>query len=220
MADRLSLRASYVQDFANQVSHELKTPITAIRGAAELLAHGLDEMPREDQKRFAANVLEDAQRMERLVAKLLTLARLENQTLDLSTPRIDVAEQLGALMARFGERVVLVRPEGPLHAAIDPELFASVASNLVENALRHGAGKPVRVLLAPEAARVRLEVIDQGPGVSEVNRKRLFERFFTTERDQGGTGLGLAIVKAIVEARAGSVSASFDARGTVFSVLL
>jgi signal transduction histidine kinase len=218
MADKLSRRARYVQDFANQVSHELKTPITAIRGAAELLAHGLDEMPRADQKRFTANVLEDAQRMELLVAKLLTLARLENPLPDTSAPTLDVAALLAALIARHGERVELERPAEPVHAAIDPELLASLVANLVENGLRHGAGKPVRVTLVAEGTRARLTVIDQGPGVSEANRKRLFERFFTTERDRGGTGLGLAIVKAIAEARGGSVSASFDARGTVFSV--
>jgi signal transduction histidine kinase len=220
MADKLSLRATYVQDFANQVSHELKTPITAIRGAAELLSQGLDEMPREDQKRFVSNVLEDAQRMERLVAKLLTLARLENQTLDPAAPVLDIGALIAELLARHGPRVELVLPAEPVRAAIDPELVVSLVSNLVDNGLRHGAEQPVRVVLLNEAARVRIDVIDRGPGVSEANRKRLFERFFTTERDHGGTGLGLAIVKAIVDARGGSVRASFDARGTVFSVLL
>jgi two-component system OmpR family sensor kinase len=77
----------------------------------------------------------------------------------------------------------------------------------------------VQVAVQAVDARVRITVIDRGPGVSEANEKRLFERFFTTERDHGGTGLGLAIVKAIAEARGGSLAADFDARGMVFIVL-
>jgi signal transduction histidine kinase len=218
MATKLSQRASYVQEFASQVSHELKSPITAIRGAAELLAHGLDDMPRADQERFAANVLEDAQRMEQLVSKLLMLARAENQSSDDAAPMIDVGAHVAELLARYEGRVELQLAEQPLRAAIEPDRLASMVSNLVENGLRHGAGEPVRVVLASEAPHVRLDVVDRGPGVSEANRKRLFERFFTTERDRGGTGLGLAIVKGIAEGRGGRVGARFDAEGSTFSV--
>jgi len=220
MASKLSQRASYVQEFASQVSHELKTPITAIRGAAELLAHGLDDMSRADQQRFAMNVLDDAQRMEQLVGKLLTLARAENQGSDDAAPTIDVAAHVLALVARYEERVQLELAAPALSLAIDPDRLASIVSNLVDNALRHGAGKPVRVRLSKEEPRLRLDVIDQGAGVSEANRKRLFERFFTTERDRGGTGLGLAIVRGIAEARGGRVSARFDDQGSTFSVWL
>jgi signal transduction histidine kinase len=220
MADRLSERATYVQRFATQVSHELKTPITAIRGAAELLAQGLDEMEAPDRQRFLDNILEDAQRMERLVARLLELARLETRAPEPSTGAIDVAAQLRALLGRHGDRVSLELPAEAVEVAIEPELLASVVTNLVENGLRHGAGAPVRVVLSRAAPNLQIEVIDRGPGVTESNRKRLFERFFTTERDRGGTGLGLAIVKAIAEARGGSVRAEFDTRGTVFAVRL
>lgn len=219
MADQLSRRADYVQRFASQVSHELKTPITAIRGAAELLAHGLDDMPSADRQRFLDNIVEDAERMERLVHRLLQLARLENERPE-QAAALDARAVAEHLLERHGARVTLEVESVLAPVAIDAELLTSALGNLVDNALRHGGEQPVRVLLRNQAGRLRVDVIDRGPGVSDANRKRLFERFFTTERDRGGTGLGLAIVKAIAEARGGRVWASFDAAGTTFSLLL
>jgi len=223
MATQLESRATYVQDFASQVSHELKTPITAIRGAAELLSHGLSDMPEPDRARFLANILEDAERMERLVSRLLELARRENERTT-TGPDLAVYAHVAKLLARYGERVRIESDGAPETLRIHPEQLDSVLTNLVENALRHhdvSSGQPVRVLLRGEpGARLQIDVIDRGKGVSEANRKRLFERFFTTERDHGGTGLGLAIVKAIAEGRGGSVAARFDAQETTFSVVL
>jgi signal transduction histidine kinase len=217
MASELSARARYVQSFASEVSHELKTPITAIRGAAELLAH--DDMAPEDRARFLANILDDAGRMERLVTRLLELARLEAGTRE-PEAALDALGRVRALCSRFGARVDVQAPYTLAPLAIAPEQLDSVVLNLVDNALRHGAGQPVRVRLESAGSRLALSVHDRGKGVSEANRKRLFERFFTTERDRGGTGLGLAIVKAIAEARGGEVRAEFGAEGTVFRVTL
>jgi signal transduction histidine kinase len=220
MAQKLERRASYVQEFASQVSHELKTPLTAVRGAAELLQHGREEMSDADRARFAGNILEDAQRMERLVVRLLELTRRENEPAA-ATQEIAPAEQAHKALVRHGERVQLVvAADAPTRVALEPEQLESVLGNLVDNALRHGAGSPVRVTLRGERGRLRIDVHDRGPGVSEANRKRLFERFFTTQRDHGGTGLGLAIVRAIAEARGGRVAAEFDASGSTFSVVL
>lgn len=223
MASELEARATYVQDFARQVSHELKTPITAIRGAAELLSHGLDDMPERDRARFLANIVDDAERMERLVSRLLELARRENER-STTAAVLAVREHAGKLLARYEDRVQLTWEGAPEQVRIEPEQLDSVLTNLVENALRHHdarTGEPVRVVARTAAdGKLALDVVDRGPGVSEANQKRLFERFFTTERDRGGTGLGLAIVKAIAEGRGGSVAARFDASGTTFSVVL
>ena len=97
-------------------------------------------------------------------------------------------------------------------AIAEPHLHG-VSRNLVDNALRHGAGQPVRCAPAREAGRLRIDVIDQGPGISEANRKRLFERFFTTERDQGGTGLGPRHRQGHRRARGGRVAVQSSARG-------
>jgi hypothetical protein len=156
-----------------------------VRGAAELLQQGLHDMPEADRARFLGNILEDAQRMERLVARLLELARLENEPRG-AAPELSPAEQVQKALARHADRVQLVvEADAPARIAIEPEQLESVLGNLVENALRHGAGSPVRVTLRAERGRLRIDVHDQGPGVSEANRKRLFERFFTTQRDQG-----------------------------------
>lgn len=219
MAERLAHRASYVQEFASQVSHELKTPITAIRGAAELLSQAGADMPEQDRKRFAENVIEDALRMERLVTRLLTLAKLENAPLE-RAPALAVEASVRRLLTRYGERVHVVASSDVGTLEIGEESLASVVLNLVENALRHGGEQPVVVRLSREGRSMRIDVHDRGPGVSETNRRRLFERFFTTERDAGGTGLGLAIVRAIAEARGGRAFAAFDGSGSTFSVLL
>ncbi|MFT3922955.1 MAG: ATP-binding protein [Myxococcales bacterium] len=219
MASELEQRASYVQDFASQVSHELKTPITAIRGAAELLQQGLDDMPEPDRRRFIDNILEDAQRMERLVTRLLALARLENEK-QKQAQELELVPWVERQLSRHGARVRLSLEAPPVNIAIDPEQLASVLGNLVDNALRHGGQAEVQVVLGAEQGRLRIDVRDRGQGVSEANRRRLFERFFTTERDRGGSGLGLAIVRAIADARGGRVAASFGERGTQFTVVL
>ncbi len=219
MAARLAHRATYVQEFASQVSHELKTPITAIRGAAELLSQAESDMTEDDRRRFARNVLEDALRMERLVTRLLTLAKLENAPLERAAA-LPVESCVRRMLARHATRLSIEAAPDVGVLEIGEEALASVVLNLVENALRHGGERPVLVRLTREAHFVRIDVRDQGPGVSETNRRRLFERFFTTERDAGGTGLGLAIVRAIAEARGGRAFAEFDERGSTFSVLL
>jgi signal transduction histidine kinase len=218
MAGELEARARYVGEFASQVSHELKTPITAIRGAAELL-HGDGEMALADRQRFVANIEEDARRMERLVGRLLELARAENRRSTSGVPVLDVVAFARELLSRHGARVAFEAP-AKLELAIAEEELAAVLSNLVDNALRHGGNEPVRLSLSPQHERVRIEVTDRGTRPSEAVQRRLFERFFTTERDRGGSGLGLAIVRAIAEARGGSASARFDEQGSTFSVWL
>jgi signal transduction histidine kinase len=219
MVSRLAQRTRYVRDFASEVSHELKTPITAIRGAAELVEQGLMDMPVADKRRFLSNIIDDAERMERLVTRLLQLARAENPQRQ-AEEALDVEAVARALLSRHGAAVTLAST-GPLPAVhMAQDAFETVLHNLVDNALRHGAGKPVRVTLGRKGERLSLQVNDQGKGLSAANQGRLFERFFTTERERGGTGLGLAIVKALAESRGGSAHATFDGEGTTFHVVL
>ena len=90
--------------------------------------------------------------------------------------------------------------------------------NLLDNAVRHGGGQPVDLRAASSDGRVVIQVRDRGQGISDGNRRRIFERFFTTERDRGGTGLGLAIVKAVAETRNGSVTFETGPTGTLFTL--
>ncbi len=219
MTERLQGRARYVAEFASNASHELKTPITAVRGAAELLSQHWNEMDVEQRTRFLANIAEDAQRMERLVTRMLELARIENPGAE-APDRIAVEDFAIRLVERYGQGVTLIRAQPPATLDIAESHLYGVFANLIDNALRHGAGAPVTVRVSSEGARLRIDVSDQGAGVSEANRGRLFQRFFTTERDRGGTGLGLAIVKAIAEGRGGRVAVDSGPAGSTFTVVL
>jgi len=219
MTRQLGDRADYIATFASNVSHELKTPLTGIRGAAELLREQWERMTGAQRERFLGNIDEDAARMERLVTRLLKLAKIQNAPE--AAVEVDVADFFGELQARHPEQLqVRVHEGAPRQVNINPDHLASAVGNLVDNALRHGAGHPVQVEAQAAEGRLLVTVRDRGPGISEANRKRLFERFFTTERDRGGTGLGLAIVKAVADARDGSVCCDTGPDGTTFSVTL
>jgi two-component system sensor histidine kinase ChvG len=218
MTERLTTRARYVTEFASNASHELKSPITAIRGAAELLGQH-DDMPAPQRARFIQNIAQDAERMERLVTRMLELARVESEA-EAPAEQLDVPAVISALLERYAPRVELILDQPPKTLEIAEPHLRAVLVNLVENALRHGADQPVHVRVGSSGARLTISVRDHGPGISEANQARLFQRFFTTERDRGGTGLGLSIVKAIAEARGGEVSAQSGPDGSTFSVVL
>jgi len=208
MTERLQRRADEAADRSANASHELKTPLSAIRGAIELLRDNWRDMPEPVRERFIANIDADADRMERLVTRMLTLARIESEA-GKHAPPLDAARLVRQVVSRHDDvQLEVSQPLPPIE--IREDHLVSVVQNLVDNARRHGAGQPVEVCLsldgsAQTPARLRIEVSDRGPGVSDANRERIFDRFFTTERDGGGTGLGLSIVRAVATARGGSV---------------
>jgi signal transduction histidine kinase len=204
MATALRDRNQYIRSFAANVSHEFKTPLASIQGAVELLRDSADVMSPEQRARFLANIDADARRLTRLVQRLLELARADSMT---ATPaRVEVAPLLEALGARAraeGMTDVHVTP-GPagLAVALPAEVLDDVLWQLVTNARQHG-GEGVRVELAVEgdgAGPVRVVVRDNGRGISEANRARIFDAFFTTARERGGTGLGLTISQSMLRA--------------------
>ena len=219
MTDKLQTRARYVSEFATNVSHELKTPISAIRGASELLQEGWESMEPAQRARFVDNIALDAQRMDRLVTRLLALARIENTALPDATT-VEVLPFCRAVLERWEGEVELIVESPPQRLRIIEERLATVLGNLTDNAVRHGAGQAVQVTLGSAEGRLLIRVTDHGPGISEANRRRIWERFFTTQRDKGGTGLGLAMVKAIADARSGRVDFESSSEGTTFSVVL
>lgn len=216
---QLSDRADYISEFAENLSHELKTPITGIRGAAELLSQEWESMRPDERTRFLRNIEDDAGRMDRLATRLLSLARIQ------SDPELSEAVPLHAflenLCASYGGalRLHIVAPTDAT-LRIPPAHLESALRNLLDNACRHGAGHPVDLELTLRDDRAVFRVRDRGPGISEGNRRRVFERFFTTERDRGGTGLGLAIVRAVAETRGGSLGFETGSEGTCFELVL
>jgi signal transduction histidine kinase len=216
MTAQLTARAQYATDFAATASHELKTPITGIRGAVELLRDAWAEMPAAQRERFLNNVDSDAARMQGVVTRLLELARIQNAA-D-ATETVALEPFLSHIAQRYDGRVVLDTRAAPAAMAINPDHLEAAVRNLLDNAVRHGGGQPVDLRAASDDGRVVIQVRDRGEGISEGNRRRIFERFFTTERDRGGTGLGLAIVKAVAEARQGSVTFDTGPGGTTFTL--
>jgi signal transduction histidine kinase len=218
MTRKLRSQAEYVSDFATTVSHELKTPIAAIRGAAELLSDW-DRMDAAQRARFLRNIDQDAERMQRLVTRLLELARIESAAALPSEPTEPIAF-LRRVLARYGDRVQLELDHPPERLEISAEHLEIAIENLVDNAVRHSAGAPVKVTLGSEGGRLLVVVADRGTGISPANQLKIYDRFFTTERDRGGTGLGLSIVTAIAKARRGSIDFTSSAQGTTFRLVL
>jgi two-component system, OmpR family, sensor kinase len=211
------------RNFLLSVSHELKTPLTAIRGYAEAVEDGA-----VDAREAAATVASEARRLERLVQDLLDLARMNRTDFNVHNTEIDLADVAEDAVRRYGKQATSFGVE--LHAMVDASAPAiadadrvlQVVSNLVENALRlTPPGGEVRVVAEPGVLRVE----DTGPGLAEADTERAFERFYLHERygleRRVGTGLGLAIVKELTLAMGGSVEVeSSPGRLTVFTVRL
>ncbi|HVZ99599.1 MAG TPA: HAMP domain-containing sensor histidine kinase [Caulobacterales bacterium] len=216
MARRLSDRSDYLSGFANHVSHELKSPLTAIRGAAELLRDSESAMTPEQRERFFANLLADIERISILLDRLRQLARAENPAIGGSAP-LDAVVQ--SLRDRFEGLDFSVECEGPHALAMSPENAQIVFGHLADNALQHGATR-MSISAASEQDKLVIRVADNGRGVSPGNRGRIFDPFFTTRRADGGTGMGLGIVRALLRAHGGDIELGQSEQGAAFVLTL
>jgi two-component system OmpR family sensor kinase len=223
LAVQLSQAREAERNFLLSVSHELKTPLTAIRGYAEALREGA--VTAQDA---AETVALEAARLERLVGDLLDLARMNRTDFSVHTSEIDLAEVADDAVRRYqpqadGFAVALsAASDGPAPALADADRVLQVVSNLVENALRLAPpGGEVRLVTGPGLLRVE----DTGPGLKPEEHEHAFERFYLHERygreRPVGTGLGLAIVKELTQAMGGTVEVdSIPGRLTTFTVRL
>jgi two-component system, OmpR family, sensor kinase len=209
--------------FLLSVSHELKTPLTAIRGYAEGLGEGA--LPADEA---ASTIVRESHRLERLVGDLLDLGRMRKAEFSFRSEHVDLAEVAAEVVRRYEQQArdfdVTLESNGveDAPALADSDRVLQAVSNLVENALRlTPAGGRVRVVAAPGSIRVE----DTGPGLPAEDLRRAFERFYLHSRygreRRVGTGLGLAIVKALAEGMGGSVVAESEPdRLTVFTIRL
>lgn len=220
MTTRLEERLGYARDLAADVAHEFKSPLTSIRGAAELLREGADD-DLAARARFLSNILLDVDRLDRLVSRLLELGRLEASTAEPMT--LDLAALARGVAERSSTpdvRVVVEAESGDAFVLAREADAVAALQNVVENAVRFSPpGRNVHVRVAPQKACVELEVVDRGPGIAEANLERVFDRFFTTDQDRNGTGLGLAIARAVLRAHGGDVHVrSKPGEGTTFTL--
>ena len=214
--------------FVADASHELRTPLTSIRGYAELFRRGAADRP-EDLERAMRRIEDEGARMGVLVDDLLLLARLdqgrplEQEPVDLSALVRDATDDLRA--AAPDRPVTLEATDGIWVAGDEPRL-RQVVANLLDNARTHTpAGTAVEVRLVRIDGHAVLEVADRGPGMTEEEAARVFERFFrgdpSRSRASGGTGLGLSIAASIVQAHGGAIDVSaIEGEGATFRISL
>jgi two-component system, OmpR family, phosphate regulon sensor histidine kinase PhoR len=220
------------RDFIANISHEFKTPLTAIQGFAETLLGGALE-DRENRRRFLEIIREHALRLGRLTEDLLKLAQIEAGQLQreirpvavseiiepcMETARVKAEQKKLLLEAEYADDLPLL--QGDLQA------FQEILNNLLDNALRYtAAGGRIRVKAAVEGSEMMLSVSDTGIGIPKADQSRIFERFYRTDaartRESGGTGLGLSIVKHLAEAFGGWIKVESEVgKGSVFCIYL
>lgn len=203
------------RDFVTNVSHDLRTPVTILRGYAETLAEDQATMSAEDRARFTQKIVNSVGRLQGLVEGLLALASLESSREIRREPGAlhvaarEVAEEFSARCKAAGVRLEL-QLEAASGGAADPVQARRLVQNLIDNALAHATGMS-RLLISTRdtLSGVELSVEDDGAGVTPADLPRLFDRFYRTDKSRraGGSGLGLSIVRQVAELHGGSAQA-------------
>lgn len=217
------------KDFVANVSHELKTPLTSIRGFSETLLDGAKEVP-ELRDQFLDIIQKEATRMQMLVEDLLELSRLEREDFHLEFVPVELnqlVEEVTLVLSQKAERKSIqleTRHDGEVMLQADMNRIKQVILNLVANAINYSPeGSRVEIAVERNDAIGRLIVKDNGIGIAEKEISRIFERFYRVDkarsRNSGGTGLGLAIVKHIVDLHHATIQVdSVEGEGTTFTI--
>jgi PAS domain S-box-containing protein len=212
--------------FVADASHEMRTPVAALKGMLELLVDGAKDVP-EVRDDFMRTMQVEVDRLGRLVADLLTLAQLEAGSLRVAPAAENVADLFGGVTAvmqtlaeQAGVRLAVEVPDADLRVLADRDRIAQVLLSFTDNALKHSPrGATVHLRAHARGPVVRIEVTDEGPGIEAEDLSRVFERFYRSDaaRAGDGAGLGLAIAKEIVEAHGSTIDVtSGSGSGTTF----
>ena len=219
LAGKLVDHSDHVRSFAAHVSHELKSPLTSIKGAAELLRDDDDDNPMSQAQRnhFLANIIADTERLDTLLSRLRDLAKAELP----SEPGLTNIEDIVAQLARNFRQLAVIDDGSTKSAiALPSEVAGIIFANLAENASQNGA-TILGIKSAPDGRKLTIEIRDNGSGIAKGNREHIFEPFFSTRREEGGTGMGLGIVRAMLASHGGSIELLESGDdGTTFQIIL
>lgn len=219
------------KDFVANVSHELKTPVTSLKGFAETL---LEEDAASDEtirKKFLTIIRKESERLEALISDLLELSKIENEKFQLNWQQVNLTElvkdTLTVLRERADQKRITLQLTADDHTQIegDPYRLKQIVMNVIDNAMTYSPkGSTVSISLEEREERVAFVITDSGIGIDSEEIPRIFERFYRVDkgrsRDSGGTGLGLAIVKHLTEAHKGHIEVSSQkGKGTTFKII-
>lgn len=204
-AKQLADRSEYISTFAAHLTHELKSPLTSIKGAAELLQDSSEAstkaLTKDEQRRFLANISSDTERLEAIAQRLRELARAEAPHPQSVT---EVEPEIARLRRLFERMIIQSKGAENRSARISAENLFIIFSHLADNAQRHGA-HGICFEAQQNGNLLSIVVSNDGDAISDLNRDKIFDAFFTTRRESGGTGMGLAIVQSMLRAHGGSI---------------
>ncbi|GBF34989.1 osmosensitive K+ channel histidine kinase KdpD [Desulfocucumis palustris] len=204
------------REFVASVSHELRTPLTIIQGYTEALVDGMDR-DQAQKEQYLSNILEETNRLKRLVDDLLNLGRMEAGRVTIEVKEVDMLAVVRRVMERFespalekGRKLLVEATGGSYMAKVNEDKMEQVIINLVDNALRFTPpGGAVNAIIDRTGSQIRISVKDSGSGIPEREQPLVWDRFYKSDpsrsRGQSGSGLGLAIVRGIVELHGGQV---------------
>lgn len=229
---RLKKLETVRRDFVANVSHELKTPLTSIRGFVETLREG-DSLSPEERQKFLKIISEQTQRLHDIIEDLMKLSRVERDA-DVGTIELRTVHLKTVILAAVAQcenqwrqrSAIHVKCPDDLHVALNKNLMEQAVNNLLDNAVKYSeAGQDIEVSAFRKDAGVKIIVKDCGRGIPQESLPRIFERFFRVDparaREEGGSGLGLSIVRHIVQAHGGAVSAESElGKGSTFCIML
>ena len=216
MSEKLQDRSDYIRTFANHVSHELKSPLTSIQGAAELIRDSGEEMELHQRNQFLENIQQDTNRLTSLLNRLRDLAATEVPMVSGKTRLSDALQQISGSYPGL-----TIHPShlDNISLAISADNLGIILGNFLENSLKHGA-TDVHVSANITEEMAFIDVCDNGSGISNANRKKVFDMFFTTRRDAGGTGMGLSIVQSMLRTHSGDLKLLESDNGAHFQFTL
>ncbi|HKU55323.1 MAG TPA: ATP-binding protein, partial [Rhizomicrobium sp.] len=213
------------------ISHDLRTPLASILGSASSLKQYRGQLSEADQSELLATIQEEAERLNHFIANLLDMTRLESGALMPNLDQIELADVVGSVLRRTcrltqHHTLALDLDSGLPMLRLDPVLFEQILFNLIDNAAKYApAGTTITLRARREGAVVKASILDEGPGLPDDDRERIFDKFYRVrarDRQRAGTGLGLAIARGFMEAMGGTVTVAnrSDRSGAVFTLTI